>query len=280
MALTMIADVHLFGATSSPSCAAYALKKTAIDNGELFETEIASTVERNFYVDDLLKSVDTEERAVQLATDLREIMKRGGFRLTKWLSNSKVVINEIPNSERAPSVEILKSNTALPTDRALGVIWDVNDDAIKYKVKLEEKPLTRRGITSTVSSIFDPLGLIAPIILKGKIILQDLSKQPIKLGWDDPIPKEKEEEWIKWKSTLPEIENISIPRCFKTKDMKDISDAQLHISSDGSEIGYGECAYLCLVDTIIRSRDSLTSICSCVIRTKESKFRIEFTIIN
>ncbi|CAG2248710.1 unnamed protein product [Mytilus edulis] len=220
-----------------------------IDNGELFETEIASTVERNFYVDDLLKSVDTEERAVQLATDLREIMKRGGFRLTKWLSNSKVVINEIPNSERAPSVEILKSNTALPTDRALGVIWDVNDDAIKYKVKLEEKPLTRRGITSTVSSIFDPLGLIAPIILKGKIILQDLSKQSIKLGWDDPIPKEKEEEWIKWKSTLPEIENISIPRCFKTKDMKEISDAQLHIFSDGSEIGYGACAYLRLVDT-------------------------------
>ncbi|XP_063446656.1 uncharacterized protein LOC134726186 [Mytilus trossulus] len=242
-------QVHLFGATSSPSCAAYALKKTAIDNGELFDTEIASTVERNFYVDDLLKSVDTEERAVQLATDLREIMKRGGFRLTKWLSNSKVVINEIPNSERAPSVEILKSNTALPTDRALGVIWDVNDDAIKYKVKLEEKPLTRRGITSTVSSIFDPLGLIAPIILKGKIILQELSKQSIKLGWDDPIPKEKEEEWIKWKSTLPEIENISIPRCFKTKDMKEISDAQLHIFSDGSEIGYGACAYLRLVDT-------------------------------
>ena len=51
--------------------------------------------------------------------------------------------------------------------------------------------------------------------------------------------------------------------------MKDISDAQLHIFSDGSEIGYGACAYLCLVDTIIRSRDSL--ICSCVIRTKESK---------
>ncbi|CAG2202955.1 unnamed protein product [Mytilus edulis] len=93
-------------------------------------------------------------------------------------------------------------------------------------------------------------------------------------------PKEKEEEWIKWKSTLPEIKNISIPSCFKTKDMKDISDAQLHISSDGSEIGYGECAYLCLVDTIIRSRDSLTSICSCVIRTKESKFTIELTIIN
>ncbi|VDI69018.1 Hypothetical predicted protein [Mytilus galloprovincialis] len=62
-------QVYLFGATSSPSCAAYALKKTAIDNGALFESEEASTVERNFYVDDLLKSVDTEERAVQLATD-------------------------------------------------------------------------------------------------------------------------------------------------------------------------------------------------------------------
>ncbi|CAC5425027.1 unnamed protein product [Mytilus coruscus] len=61
--------------------------------------------------------------------------------------------------------------------------------------------------------------------------------------------QKKEEEWIKWKSTLPEIENISIPRCFKTKDIKDISDAQLHIFSDGSEIGYGACAYLRLVDT-------------------------------
>ena len=97
----------------------------------------------------------------------------------------------------------MKSNTALSTDRALGVIWDVNDDAIKYNVKLEEKPRTRRGITSTVSSIFDPLGLIAPIILKEKIILQDLNKQSIKLGWDNLIPNEKEEEWIKWKSTLP-----------------------------------------------------------------------------
>lgn len=104
-------------------------------------------------------------------------MKRGGFRLTKWLSNSKFVINKTSQSERATSVEILKSNTALPTDRSLGIIRDLNDNAIKYKVKLKEKPLTRRGITSTISSIFDTLGLIAPIILKGKISLQDISKQ-------------------------------------------------------------------------------------------------------
>ena len=74
---------HLFGATSFPSCTACAFKKTAIDNADLFESEVASTMERNFYVDDLLKSVKTEEEAIRLATDLQTLTRLGGFRLTK-----------------------------------------------------------------------------------------------------------------------------------------------------------------------------------------------------
>lgn len=83
--------VHLFGATSSPSCAAFALRRTATDNSDKFESEVISTVRKNFYVDDLLKSVPTEEGATKLATDLQSLMAIGGFRLTKWLSNSKAV---------------------------------------------------------------------------------------------------------------------------------------------------------------------------------------------
>ena len=79
-------QVHLFGATSSPSCAAYALKRTADDNAHLFEPEGVSTVKRNFYVDDCLKSVPTEKDAIKLALDLQSLMKMGGFRLTwsRW----------------------------------------------------------------------------------------------------------------------------------------------------------------------------------------------------
>ena len=110
-------QVHLFGGTSSASCAAYALKGTAIDNEDLFDPEVAATGDRNFYVNDLLKSVETEDRAIELASDLQKMLKMGGFRLTKWLSNSKIVLQNIPESERAPSVVNLEPNTSLPTDR-------------------------------------------------------------------------------------------------------------------------------------------------------------------
>ncbi|CAG2203658.1 unnamed protein product [Mytilus edulis] len=77
--------------------------------------------------------------------DLQSMLKMGGFRLTKWLSNKRNVLNAIPESERASSVVSLGPSDMLPSDKALGVIWDVNEDKIKFKVKLSDKPLTRRG---------------------------------------------------------------------------------------------------------------------------------------
>ena len=68
-------------------------------------------------MNDLLKSVETEDRAIEIASDLQKMLKMGGFRLTKWLSNSKIVLQNIPESERAPSVVNLEPNTSLPTDR-------------------------------------------------------------------------------------------------------------------------------------------------------------------
>ncbi|KAK3091640.1 hypothetical protein FSP39_021443 [Pinctada imbricata] len=80
---TFCMTVHFFGATSSPSCAAFAMKRTIQDNADSFRPEVVRTVERNFYVDDCLKSVSSEEEAIQLASDLQSLLKEGGFRLTK-----------------------------------------------------------------------------------------------------------------------------------------------------------------------------------------------------
>ena len=74
--------VHLFGGASSPSCAKYALKRTAEDNKEDFDAVTIATVKRNFYVDDCLKSVPTNPKAVKLVSELRELLSRGGFHLT------------------------------------------------------------------------------------------------------------------------------------------------------------------------------------------------------
>ena len=74
---------HLFGATSSPSCASFCLKKTASDNQGEFDKETITTVDRNFYVVNCLKSVPTTDKAVRLSGQLQELLSRGGFRLTK-----------------------------------------------------------------------------------------------------------------------------------------------------------------------------------------------------
>ncbi|XP_045198368.2 uncharacterized protein LOC123552694 [Mercenaria mercenaria] len=195
---TYCMQVHLFGATSSPSCTAYALKRTASDNAKRFPPEVVDTVNRNFYVDDCLKSVASEEKAAMLAADLQKLMQMRGFRLTKWISNSRQVLDTIPESERAHTVVSLDLDDILPCERALGVNWNVNDDKITFKIKIAEKPLIRRGILSIVSAIYDPLGLVAPVTLRAKIIVQDLCRK--KLGWDDVIPQKEHGDWQRWLS--------------------------------------------------------------------------------
>ena len=121
--------VHLFGGVSSPSCANFALRKTADDNKANFDPQIVRTVDRNFYVDDCLKSVKSEHDAIYLVKNLTELLKKGGFRLTKWLLNSRGVEESIPESERATSVKNLDFGHA-PIERALGVQWCVSSESI------------------------------------------------------------------------------------------------------------------------------------------------------
>ena len=93
--------VHLFGSMSSPSCARFCLRKTALDNTGDFGHQVIDTVLENFYVDDCLKTVSSKAVAVQLRIDLCHLLSRGGFRLTKWLCNDKDVLETIPKFERA-----------------------------------------------------------------------------------------------------------------------------------------------------------------------------------
>ncbi|KAK3541659.1 hypothetical protein QTP86_034663, partial [Hemibagrus guttatus] len=81
--------VHLFGATSSPSCANFALRRCAEDNKDFFTQQVFETIMYSFYVDDCLASVASEQEAIFLYKDLKNICAKGGFHLTKWISNSR-----------------------------------------------------------------------------------------------------------------------------------------------------------------------------------------------
>eukprot|EP00057_Strongylocentrotus_purpuratus_P018285 XP_011672759.1 PREDICTED: uncharacterized protein LOC105442394 [Strongylocentrotus purpuratus] len=147
--------VHLFGGTWSPSCCSYALRRTAEDNKGEFSPEAVKAVTRNFYVDDCLISTKDEEDAIRLAQELKSLLEKGGFNLIKWTSNNRKVVEAIPVEDRSKQVKDLDlSKEALPVERALGIKWDVQEDSLEYKTLIKEKPLTRRGLLSIVSSIY------------------------------------------------------------------------------------------------------------------------------
>ena len=97
--------VHLFGATSSPGCANFALKAITDDNEENLGCAAAEFVRRDFYVDDGLMSVASIPDAIALIVDNKELCRRGGFRLHKFTSNFKEVIEAIPFEDRAEGIQ-------------------------------------------------------------------------------------------------------------------------------------------------------------------------------
>ena len=241
--------VHLFGATSSPSCASFALRKCAEDQSQEFRAEVVQTVLQNFYVDDCLKSVATEEEAITMCQDLMKICSHGGFRLTKWVSNRRKVLDSIPKAELAKEMKTLDlDQDELPMERALGLNWCVESDTFKIKITIRDRPFTRRGLLSVVGSVYDPLGVLAPAVLPAKTILQDLCRS--KIGWDDHLPEPIKRRWCDWLSSLTALEHFSFPRCLKPEGFENYKSAQLHHFADASEYAYGSVSYLLMQDTV------------------------------
>ena len=145
--------------------------RSSRNNQEMFSEEAVRTLMRNFYVNDCLKSIKGETEAISLVSELRTLLSKGEFQLTKWISNSRRVIKSAPTSERAISVKDHLLNQ-LPCEYALGTRWDVETDTFGFKIPLRDKPSTTRGILSIVSSIYDPLRFVALFILPGKCLLQ------------------------------------------------------------------------------------------------------------
>ena len=248
-------QVHLFGAGSSPGCANFGFKQAAHDGEEEFGTEAADFLRRNFYVDDGLKSLSTVSATTRLIQNSQAMCAKAGIRLHKFVSNTKEVLKAIPPEDRANGLQDLDLKfDQLPIERTLGVMWCIETDCFRFRIVIQDRPLTRRGVLSTVCSVYDPLGLAAPVILVGKQILQELCRGNV--DWDEPIPDNLRPGWERWRNELHVLEELKIPRCFKPKDFGEVKSVQLHHFSDASQSGYGQCSYVRLVNQLDQSHVS------------------------
>ncbi|XP_031549036.1 uncharacterized protein LOC116286627 [Actinia tenebrosa] len=240
--------VHIFGATSSPSIAGYALRRTAKDNEHDFMPATIDAVYKDFYVDDLLKSFADVDRAIRVSKQLQTLLARGGFKLTKWMSSHREVLSEYPVEERAPAIKDLDlASESLPVDRALGIHWDVEQDTFNLVTSSKAHPENRKGVLSSVATVYDPLGIASPLLLPGREINQELCHR--RYDWDENLPPDILASWIEWKKGLASLKDLSIPRCFKPKNFGTVVRAELHHFADASqEHGYGTVSYLRLIN--------------------------------
>ena len=227
----------VFGISSSPFQAQFVSRY----NADKYDSELksaADTVRNSCYIDDCLDSANTEEEAIQLYHELIELWQRANMEAKKWLSNSHKVLENIPKENRAKEVDL---DSELPTTKALGISWNAERDSFKFKVtKPDYEVKTKRSFLKLVSTIFDPHGFVAPVILNAKILIQELWKA--KLDWDEKITGDLINKINAWHGDLELIEDVEVNRWFRMGS-EDERKNQIHIFTDASEWGYAAVAY-------------------------------------
>ena len=171
----------IFGAKCSPSIAIFALHQTAADYC-VTKPIIAQLLHKSFYMDDFVHSFNTTPEARDSTTQLKSSLRQGRFNLTKFVSNTNDAIYSIDGGEVSTNATV---------HRVLGVKWDTTDDTIFVQptTKLNNTTSsTLRTVLSTVARVFDPLGILAPFVIKLKILLQNLWKSGI--SWDKTVPSD------------------------------------------------------------------------------------------
>lgn len=153
---------------------------------------------RNFYVDDGLTFVPTEEEAVDLLKRTQKMLAASNLKLHKSASNSNKVMIAFAPKDLAKDLKDLKLGAGpLSLQWSHGLIWNLESDSFRFQVSHEEKLFTKRGILSTVQSLYDPLGFVAHITVQGKALVREQSSK--EYDWDDPLPSDKQVSWKLWK---------------------------------------------------------------------------------
>lgn len=225
-----------YGTTPASFLATKCLQQLALDNYSQYPLACEAII-KDCYVDDILTGSHEKEGLINLRNQLIEVLRLGCFELNKWNSNDSEILDGIDNNEFQPIICLDKNDI----NKVLGLQWDSRNDLLKYSVAENSiNRATKRTILSDIAKLYDPLGLLNPLIVTAKLIIQDLWR--LNINWDESIPMHLHSQWTQFRRQLSAINEIKINRFIGS--FCDAYQVQLHGFSDASEKAYGACIYL------------------------------------
>ena len=226
----------LFGLNCSPFLLNGTLRHHLIKYDHTYHYEISKII-RLLYVDDFPGGAITGGLAGRLFNLFKRVLREGGFTVHKIFTNDPQLRNEIcPNTENDPTPTIVK---------VLGISWNIESDTLHITFENDfiehTVTVTKRTIAQTVMKVFDPLGLISPVVLAAKLMLQEA--WIAKSDWDSPLNDDLQTRWKTWCEGLVETGGYEFPRCYIRGD-GEVCHYQLIGFSDASTKAYAAVVYL------------------------------------
>lgn len=247
-----------YGTRSAPFLAVRVLQQLIEDEGKNYPIAVPA-LKFGRYVDDIFGGSDSISELLQIAEQLKHLCMAGGFPLAKWHSNSEEIIKAISPAESNDATIQLGDCSS----KILGLCWHASSDNFTFRsrdTQDQSKTTTKRTILSEVAQTFDPLGFLSPILIKSKMLLQELWLH--KLSWDQPVPAKVLKKWLKLREELHHLDVIKVPRWIHTSMAM---TCELHGFCDASQLAMAAAIY---VKVNLPSGQSVTSLlCS---RTKVS----------
>ncbi|XP_048002611.1 uncharacterized protein LOC125239152 [Leguminivora glycinivorella] len=221
-----------FGIISSP----FLLTATIRYHISQKNSDLLKRVANKCYVDNIVTGTNAVDEAVRLYDETRETFEELSMNLRDWTSNDEAFNQEIPETYRAKETNEIK---------VLGLLWDKRQDMLKLNLNKEVimegfSEVTKREVLRVLASVYDPCGIVSPLLMPIKLFLQELWRLDYK--WDAPLSQDQYRRWKKIESNLREIHEVEIPRYLGTNVNKG-SVNELHCFADAAKDSYAAVVY-------------------------------------
>ena len=173
-----------------------------------------------FHVDDFISSKDTKSETWKLCIEIGECLAKAGFNLHKWVCSNPEIMNELNKLESTSNEPVVSEREIIQDDstfaklsvggsaeginssqdqKVLGINWKIERDEIYFDFEKLVKfarslTPTKRNLLKIIASLYDPLGIISPVIIAMKCLFQEVCALK-ELDWDTPLPTNFSQRW-------------------------------------------------------------------------------------